>query len=38
MPSAQGLGLDDEKLRRIAEYILEMKPTATAVGGDASGR
>ena len=38
MPSAQGLGLDEGNLRRIAEYILEMKPPSTAVGGDASGR
>lgn len=38
MPSAKGLGLDEENLRKIAEYILLLRPPATAVGGDASGR
>ena len=39
MPSAQGLGLEDEeRLRKVAEFVLGMKPARTAVGGDASDR
>jgi len=39
MPSAQGLGLeDDEKLGQVADFVLRMRPAGTAVGGDASGR
>lgn len=38
MPSAQGLGLAEGDLGRIADFILDMKPASVAVGGDASGR
>ena len=39
MPSASGLGLDDEaRLRELADFVLKMRPAGTAVGGDASGR
>jgi mono/diheme cytochrome c family protein len=38
MPSAQGLGLGDEDLRKIAAFILHLKPQALAVGGDGGAR
>jgi mono/diheme cytochrome c family protein len=38
MPSAQGLGLTDEQVDQVAEYILHLRPPAQAVGGDAQGR
>ena len=39
MPSAAGLGLDDEaQIRELAEFVLRMRPAGTAVGGDASDR
>jgi len=38
MPSAKGLGLDDDKLRQLADFLIHMEPSATAVGGDAKGR
>jgi mono/diheme cytochrome c family protein len=38
MPSAEGLGLDDDALSKLADYVLRLRPPATAVGGDASGR
>lgn len=38
MPSARSLGLSDEDLRKVAAYILHLKPSATPVGGDAQGR
>lgn len=38
MPSAQGLGLGDEDLRKIAAFILHLKPQAQAVGGDGGAR
>lgn len=38
MPSAQGLGLDDAKMGFIADFVLRLKPSAAAVGGDAQDR
>ncbi len=38
MPSAEGLGLNDEDLRKIAAFILHLKPQAQAVGGDGGAR
>lgn len=38
MPSAEGLGMPEEDVRLIAEYILHMKPAAQATGGDGGGR
>ena len=38
MPSARGLGLKDEEIDRVVDYLLRMKPPEKAVGGDASGR
>lgn len=38
MPGAKSLGLTDEQVAQIAEFILHLRPTARAVGGDAQGR
>jgi mono/diheme cytochrome c family protein len=38
MPGAKSLGLTDEQVAQIAEYILHLRPPAQAVGGDAQGR
>ena len=38
MPSAEGLGLGDEDLRKVAAFILRLKPHARAVGVDGGGR
>jgi mono/diheme cytochrome c family protein len=35
MPSAGGLGVDDAGMAHLADFLLRMKPPATAVGGDA---
>jgi mono/diheme cytochrome c family protein len=38
MPSAEGLGLGDEDLRKVAAFILRLRPKGTAVGGDGGDR
>ena len=38
MPSAKGLGLTEDDLGNVADFILHLKAGAMAVGGDAQGR
>lgn len=37
MPSAAGLGLTDEALDQVAEWVIHLKPPVVNAGGDASG-
>lgn len=37
MPSAQGLGLSDADVEKVAEWVIHLKPPLVNAGGDASG-
>jgi mono/diheme cytochrome c family protein len=38
MPSAAGLGLDEDGVRKVADYVMGFRPSSVAVGGDAKSR
>ncbi|NUN53723.1 MAG: cytochrome c, partial [Planctomycetaceae bacterium] len=37
MPSAKGLGLSEEELERVADFVLHLKPPSVSTGGDGGG-